>query len=575
MQYDYMNPVFESPTHSNQNCFTAFNAAIDGYTLPPRFTFPFYYQPHPLCLVAAKELQNHLTTQTQWQHNFGLGSDKEHVIGKMFGVLVVQDTDGRIGYLSAFSGKLAQQNHLPKFVPPVFDMLSTGGFFLPGQQQINLLSEQLETLLKHPDYLAAQIALSEKLTAKEQHIISFKRHMQAGRSERKTQRTLALQTLPERELVQKQQQLNQQSIGQKLHLAQLKSHWDSQVNEAQHKLDLWDGQINQLKLKRKTQSADLQQKLFEQYHFLNANNQQKNLAELFVDSAAATPPAGAGECAAPKLLHYAYLWNLRPLAMAEFWWGQSPKSELRRHQNFYPACIGKCQPILNHMLDGLDVDENLLLQNSAGDQTLHLVYQDDVMLIVNKPPQLLSVPGKMITDSVYNRIKELFPTATGPLIVHRLDMSTSGLMVIALTKQAHKNLQKQFISRGVEKRYVALLDGLLTEQEGVITLPLCGDFYDRPRQRVCEDEGKAAHTRWQVLARDHVQGQTKLYLYPKTGRTHQLRVHCAHVRGLNMPILGDDLYGQQGQRLHLHAQYLKLTHPVSKKLLHFEVAADF
>ncbi|MFQ3235093.1 MAG: tRNA pseudouridine32 synthase/23S rRNA pseudouridine746 synthase [Paraglaciecola sp.] len=569
-----MDPFLDTPLQ-NANCFTPFNAPVAGYSLPERFTFPFYYQPHPLCLLAANELQSHLTHQTKWQHNFGLDGDTEQVIGKMFGVLVVQDADGRIGYLSAFSGKLAEQNHLPKFVPPVFDMLTTSGFFLPGQKQINQVSEQLERLQTHPDYLAAQIALTELLAAKEQHIGAFKQDMQHSRVVRKAQRAVAQQELQGLELTHRQQQLNQQSIEQKIQLGQLKSHWDPKLLAAQDTVQIWDDKITQRKMQRKILSADLQQKLFEQYRFLNANGQHKNLADLFADTTTATPPAGAGECAAPKLLHYAYLWNLRPLAMAEFWWGESPKSELRRHQNFYPACIGKCQPILNHMLDGLAVDENLLLQNSAADQDLQLVYQDDVMLIVNKPPQLLSVPGKTITDSVYSRVKGLFPHATGPLIVHRLDMSTSGLMVIALTKQAHKNLQKQFISRGVEKCYVALLDGLLNEQEGEITLPLCGDFYDRPRQRVCEDEGKSAHTRWQVLARDHVPEQTKVYLYPKTGRTHQLRVHCAHVRGLNMPIIGDDLYGQQGQRLHLHAQSLKLTHPVSKEILHFEVQADF
>ncbi|MFT6896972.1 MAG: tRNA pseudouridine32 synthase/23S rRNA pseudouridine746 synthase [Paraglaciecola sp.] len=570
-----MDPFFDiTPAHKT-TCFTPFNAPVTGYALPPYFTFPFYYQPHPLCLLAAKELQSHLTHQTQWQHNFGLGSDTEQVIGKMFGVLVVQDADGHIGYLSAFSGKLAQQNHLPKFVPPVFDMLTTGGFFLPAQQQINQVSEQLETVQTDPDYLAAHTALTGQLAAKEQHLAAFKQSMQDSRLARKSQRASAQQELEGLELTHRQQQLNQQSIEQKIQLGQLKSHWDAKVLAAQDTLNIWDDEITRLKIQRRNLSADLQQKLFEQYRFLNANEQHKSLAELFVDSPSGTPPAGAGECAAPKLLHYAYLWNLRPLAMAEFWWGESPKSELRRHQNFYPACIGKCQPILNHMLEGLAVDENLLLQNSASDQAIDIIYQDDVMLIVNKPAQLLSVPGKTITDSVYSRIKGLFPHATGPLIVHRLDMSTSGLMVIALTKQAHKNLQKQFISRGVEKRYVALLDGLLNSPEGEITLPLCGDYYDRPRQRVCEDEGKAAQTRWQVLARDDVQGQTKVYLYPKTGRTHQLRVHCAHVRGLNMPIVGDDLYGQQGQRLHLHAQSLKLTHPVSKKVLDFAVQADF
>ena len=259
--------------------------------------------------------------------------------------------------------------------------------------------------------------------------------------------------------------------------------------------------------------------------------------------------------------------------MAEFWWGPAPKSAIRQHKNYYPSCYSKCQPILGHMLQGLVVDENPLLVNPAQGKDLTIVHQDDDILVVNKPAEFLSVPGKNIEDSVYLRIKTQFPQASGPLIVHRLDMSTSGLLVIALNKRAHKALQKQFIERTVEKRYVALVTGNVEAESGTIELPLRLDLDDKPRQLVCYQHGKASTTYWKVLAREN--NITRLHLYPKTGRTHQLRVHCAHKLGLNMPIVGDDHYGDKAERLHLHAEYLALRHPISREEMTFEVPAEF
>ncbi|MGL4448060.1 MAG: RluA family pseudouridine synthase, partial [Shewanella sp.] len=298
------------------------------------------------------------------------------------------------------------------------------------------------------------------------------------------------------------------------------------------------------------------------------------------DTVDLTPPAGAGECAAPKLLQYAFKHRLKPLAMAEFWWGAPPKSAIRQHKQFYPACLRKCQPILKHMLEGLAVDDNPLRINPAAEKPLEIVYQDDALAIVNKPAELLSVPGKEITDSVYLRMQQTFPEATGPLIVHRLDMSTSGIMVIALTKASHKQLQKQFIQRRITKRYVALLEGspkalLQGQREGNISLPLRGDLDDRPRQLVCPQWGKAAHTHWELKEIDAHTGNTRVYLYPHTGRTHQLRVHCAHHEGLDAPIVGDDLYGKRAERLHLHADLLAFTHPLTGLPMQFQVDPAF
>jgi tRNA pseudouridine32 synthase/23S rRNA pseudouridine746 synthase len=259
--------------------------------------------------------------------------------------------------------------------------------------------------------------------------------------------------------------------------------------------------------------------------------------------------------------------------MAEFWWGISPNSEVRKHKSFYPSCQSRCKPILNHMLKGIQMDENLLLKNLSENQELKIIFEDDDLVIVNKPPEFLSVPGKEITDSVYTRIKQKYPEATGPLIVHRLDMSTSGIIILTKTKEANKIVQNQFIKRTVKKRYVALLNGKLSKKQGVIKLPLRLDLDDRPRQLVDFKNGKKAETNWHVISQNDT--HTRVHFYPITGRTHQLRVHAAHKEGLNTPIKGDDLYGKKQDRLYLHAEFIEFTHPTSRNKISFTVPADF
>ncbi|WP_158769783.1 RluA family pseudouridine synthase [Paraglaciecola sp. L1A13] len=562
-------------TSTNAPCFITFTSDVSAHSMPDKFTFPFYYQPHPLCVLAAQELQQHLLTQSEWYHNFGLNDDPTLIIGKMFGVLLVRNSNGQLGYLCAFSGKLAEQNHLPMFVPPVFDLLAQDSFFHAQQKVINQVTTDLNHLLCSDEYIEEKNSFFKLKTFCDAEIEKQRNNVIANRANRKMQRDSVTSDSDSDKVLALYEKLAKQSIEDKLKYTQLKTDLTREVNDAKHVLIIFEVRIQALKKQRKTLSATLQQRIFEQYQFLNAQGINKSLAAIFSETVMRTPPAGAGECAAPKLLHYAFKHDLTPIAMAEFWWGASPKSQVRRHKQFYPACIGKCQPILEHMLQGLTVDENLLLKNVGGKEKIDIIYQDNEMLIINKPAQLLSVPGKHITDSVFSRIRDLFPHATGSLIVHRLDMSTSGLMVIALTGASHKVLQKQFISRQVSKRYVALIEGLIEGDQGVITLPLAGDFYDRPRQCVCDKTGKPAHTTWQVIERQQHLQRTKVYLHPKTGRTHQLRVHCAHERGLNMPIVGDDLYGNRDRRLHLHAQYLGLFHPVTQQWLEFTCEPDF
>ena len=566
-------------------CFTSFSQSIDNYALPERFTFPFYYEPHPLCELAANQLQRHLEGQTEWQHNFGLDNqlstteNNEKAIGKMFGVLLVQHSSGEIGFLSAFSGKVADSNHLPHFVPPVFDMLEEDGFFKAELAEITEINATIKLQQKNPLLSNLAAAVKAETSASQEQLEAQRQVMIEGRKSRKEQRAEAeinanngsqeaINTLEELKI-----KLGKESVQEKNTLRDLKIFWDNKINRIQLQLDELNNTLSTLRTTRKNLSNALQKKLFQQYKFLNTHGIEKDLNAIFKDTPNHIPPAGSGECAAPKLLQYAFAHKLKPLALAEFWWGVAPKSEIRQHKKFYASCQSKCQPILGHMLDGIEMDENPLLVNPAEGKDIDIIYEDEFMVIINKPADFLSVPGKNIQDSVYTRIQQRYPNATGGLIVHRLDMATSGLMVLGLTKKAHKRLQKQFINRTVEKRYTALIDGLLIQDDGMITLPLRGDLYDRPRQLVCFEHGKPAETTYQVIER--IKDKTKVYLYPKTGRTHQLRVHCAHHLGLNMPITGDDLYGKKANRLHLHAGYLSLTHPMTKEPMEFDIEAEF
>jgi tRNA pseudouridine32 synthase/23S rRNA pseudouridine746 synthase len=553
------------------NHFTRFKVSISDYELPKRFTFPFYYEPHPLSVLAAEELQEYLATQTDFDHNFGIDETKTGlVIGKMFGVLVVENEVGEIGYLSAFSGKLAESNHHERFVPPVFDMLTDNSFFNQGMKILNPMNRQIEDLENAADFVAAKaLAKAEKALA-ENTIAEAKQAAKEGKKERKEKRIKAELTLSKEDFETLNEVLRQESVYSNYRNKDLVKYWKSRVEVAENQLNKYVETIEDLKEIRRQTSANLQQQLFDNYKFLNQEKKEKSLADIFQEI---IPPAGSGECAAPKLLQYAFLNDLKPISMAEFWWGDSPKSEIRTHGNFYPACRGKCKPILGHMLVGIEMDDNPMMENTAFGQVLETIYEDDAILIINKPAEFLSVPGKNVQDSVQLRMQLKYPDATGPLVVHRLDMSTSGLMLIAKDKDVHQYLQRQFIKRRVQKRYTALLDGIVEMDEGVIDLPLRVDLDDRPRQLVCYEHGKNAVTKWKVMERKD--GKTLVHFFPITGRTHQLRVHSAHPSGLNMPIVGDDLYGKKENRLHLHAAFIAFTHPVTREEVRFELEADF
>ena len=551
--------------------FQSFQTNISGIATPEKFTFPFYYQPHQLSEIAASELQNYLETQTDFEHNFGLdATQKGLVIGKMFGVLVCQNENDKIGYLWAFSGKLANENHHDFFVPTVFDMLTENSFFRQEEALLNAYNRQIESLEKDTNYLKAVATFNDSKVQAESELQQQKTRIKEQKMLRDEKRNQLATTLSQEELQHLNFELSEDSKQESILLKKMTKYWKLTLQSLEEKVTAFTDEINQLKEERKAKSSQLQQKLFAEYSFLNQYKEKKSLGEIFNDN----PPAGAGECAAPKLLHYAFQHNLKPICMAEFWWGQSPKSEVRQHKHFYPACKSKCEPILmEHMLLGLEMDENPFKINPAEGKDIEIVYEDDVMLAINKPAEFLSVPGKTISDSVYARIQEKYPDASGPLIVHRLDMSTSGIMLIAKNEETYIKLQSQFIKRTIKKRYVALLDGLLEKTHGFIDLPLRVDLDDRPRQLVCYEYGKPAQTKWKTI--EVKNGKTKVYFYPITGRTHQLRVHASHSLGLNTPIVGDDLYGDKSDRLHLHAEYIQFEHPVTKEIMEILVEAEF
>lgn len=535
----------------------SFSSDVSSIPLPDKFTYPYNYIPHKLAKIASEELQVYLQNQTDFIHDFGVNTpENDNALGKMFGVLVVQQSNGNLGYLAAFSGKLADNTQHKHFVPPVFDVLDKNGFYPKTEDKLNQLSVEIETLEESANYIDSKnvyknaLALNATLLSEEQNKIKLRRKK---RKELKKQN-------------------NQQNINEEFYLREYEVYLNKKIHPLKVQFEHFQLKINDLKKERANLSATVQQKIFEQYQFLNSNQEVKNLLNIF-DSSQQSIPAGAGDCCAPKLLQYAFKHDLKPICMAEFWWGKPLNNAIRKHQNYYPACTGKCKPILTHMLQGMLVDENPLTAQLNKEKELKIIYEDEDIVVLNKPHELLTVSGKEFKDSVYSRVKKLYPNATGPLIVHRLDMSTSGILLIAKNEEVYKHLQAQFINKTIKKRYVALLNGVLQTEKGEINLPIRVDLDDRPKQLVCYEHGKKAFTKWETI--EVINNKTKVHFYPITGRTHQLRVHAAHNLGLNTAIVGDDLYGEKSDRLFLHAEKITFIHPTSKKEISFTSPSPF
>ena len=538
-----------------------FSTSIAEIPLPEKFTYPFCYTPHPLCVLAAEEVKSFLSRQTEWT--------EELQAGKMFGVLLIRDEDGEIGYLAAYSGILAGRNDHPFFVPPVYDLLNPDGFFKKEEEQISRINLSIREMEEATEYKALQEQLDNLQQEAEKDLRLSKSLLKEAKQRREAQRQSG--NLTEEEAAA----LIRESQFQKAEYKRKERNWKGRLLPLQKQTAAYEQQIRQLKTERKERSSALQQRLFSQFRLLNRKGETRDLCDIFAHTAHNIPPAGAGECAGPKLLQQAYLHHWTPLAMAEFWYGNSPQTEIRHHGHYYPACQGKCAPILSHMLQGLEVDPNPLVQQqkeSAG-LPLETVFEDEWLTVVCKPAGMLSVPGKEETVSVYDLMRQRYPSSQGPLLVHRLDMATSGLLLVAKTKQTHQALQALFKKRQIKKRYIALLQGCVAQDQGVIRLPIGPSHLDRPRQMVDETYGKPAITLYTVLNR--TAAYTRVAFYPQTGRTHQLRIHAAHPAGLHCPIMGDELYGTKAERLYLHAEMLEFIHPVTGKLLHIERKADF
>ena len=594
-----------------------------GIDIPERMNNPLAYEPHPLCIAACNELQAYLAERKDWREEI----DK----GKMFGVLIVEKNDKEIGYLAAYSGQIGGRSDWKGFVPAVFDYLQPDGYFKTHEAKITELNQRIAHLINNPEIKETERILNKLHKVQEHKLNLHKMQITEAKAKRDARRQEASLHPDTKGLTPEEEQaMVKESQFLKAELRRFKK-LISQKTPLEEMYDNYQKGLQEIKQLRKSDSDELQKWLFSQFKMLNDKGESKDLLELFKEFNQMVPPAGSGECCEPKLLQYAFKHGLKPLQMAMFWWGESPKEEIRHHLHFYPACNGKCKPILHWMLPA-DVFEQASADAYIYNK-VEILYEDQELAVIHKPEGMLSVPGKDAQQpSIYSWARKQFPEATGPLIVHRLDMATSGLMVIAKTEFAYHRLQEQFTNHQVQKRYVAIVcckdkeiaqriknaakkasqeasNGNTKEttedtsrNRGLISIPLMPDYLDRPRQIVNHEQGREAITKYEVLGNEEHGSEERrvkseesnstanheaqssnlkvqcirLALYPKTGRTHQLRVHCAHREGLDAPILGDPLYGNvKADRLYLHAEAITFKHPLTGKEIHIERKADF
>ena len=593
---------------------------------PRQFTYPFCYDVDPLAEAASLELQRYIADADLMSTEKGCG--------KMFGVLVVEyeDEEGALqrGFLAAYSGLLGGRNDWPYFVPPVFDAQQPDGHFKRTEREISAINREIAAIEHDAEYLQSVAQHEQTKKRLQAEVDAFKAEVDAAKARRDARRKSGepLSEEEQAEMIRESQFMKAELRRRRKAMEQAESTLNTQHSTF----------LKSLQRKRKQMSDELQRWLFSAYRMLNAKGEERDLIDIFREYTHAMPPAGAGDCCAPKLLQYAYLHRLRPVCMAEFWWGESPASEIRHHLHYYPACRSKCLPILTHMLKGLDVAPNPLAQKRHTAEP-RVLYADEYIMVVDKPAGMLSVPGKAesvrseFSDSANISVEEYFANLQLPTnsqlpteqftigeadnsklktqnskflkAAHRLDMDTSGLLVLARTEEAYVELQRQFASRETMKRYEAVLSGVPTQNSKLktqnsstqpsgcleaISLPLIADINDRPRQRVDMEHGKPALTLYNIVEVRAVdantavayttkkvdKGRTLIHLYPKTGRTHQLRVHCAHPLGLACPILGDPLYGiERADRMYLHAAELTFRHPVTGEPMHFLSPSGF
>ena len=576
---------------------------------PGYFTDPFRYIPHPLVRLAAAEVIERIDSKQELREAFSEG--------KMLGVLVCSATSSErqhhtvtsskrqhhivmssecqrvetsLCYIAAFSGNVAGRSIIDGFVPPIFDLTAPDGHFKKREAEISEINRQIEELLTSDRRECLESELAEARCRREKEIEAFKEQMVISKRMREEIRSSCTDpTILEKLILESQHE--------KAEFRRLKQALNAVVDGLMEQIALFNDRIETLKRQRAAMSDELQDWIFRQYIVHNALGEKSSIVEIFADQGI-VPPGGTGECAAPKLLEYAYCNGLTPIAMGEFWYGKSPQTAVRTHGHFYPSCTSKCGPLLRFMLEGQDLTSGLYTDRIRETENPIIVFEDDAILVVEKPSGMPSVPGldgrtsllellsatsserqhHTVMSSERSESRHLHP-------VHRLDMDTSGIMLFAKTPEAAVHLRRQFEEHSVRKTYMARVSGVPsqsaeasgTSRADHIDLPLSADYDERPRQKVDFKQGKAAHTEYRIVS-ENPDGTADLLLYPHTGRTHQLRVHCAHTLGLGRPILGDLLYGahcvkdnsyQAASRLCLHALSITFRHPVTSEPLTF------
>lgn len=504
----------------------------------------------------AEAIARGLMHQLQTQTDRGLE-------GKMYGVLLVETPTGGVGVLKAFSGLWSGQADVEGWVPPISGRDRLVLAEAQTLAELNAIAREI-LRLQHLPLRHAYKALAQTWAETLQSLTLV--HAQR-KHQRHQQRLYCLETLTGTALDQSLAQLNQASQQDGIERKLQKRDRDQQLHPLQVQIAEADRQTQALKQRRKRLSQRLQAQMHAVYSLTNFAGASLSLEQLMGGGI----PTGSGECCAPKLLHYAATHHLRPIALAEFWWGPPSANGDRIPGNFYGACVERCQPLMGFLLSGLTQPAPPQVGDFA------ILYTDPWLIAVHKPSGLLSVPGRRSDrqDSVLTRLRSQFPENPTMLPAHRLDQDTSGVLLFARDADTHRHLSRQFQQRQVDKVYEAVLAGPLHQERGVIDLPLWGDPQRRPYQAVDWQRGKPSSTQFQVLTRDAV--STRLEFRPLTGRTHQLRVHAASPEGLGVAILGDRLYGKASgaERLHLHARELRLQHPQSGQPVVLQAASPF
>ncbi len=518
------------------------------------FTYPFAYTPDPRCQEAKEIVKKELEERDELQEDIRNG--------KMFGVLVCENAEGRQGFIASFSGTLGGRSHQKWFVPPMLDYEQQDGVFKTEEASISELNRAISQRENDNRYVEQKKAITEKVAESALTISELKKRYAEHRQERKKLRT---------EHPEMKDELDRQSQFEKAEIKRTAARLDEELSALRDSIAKYETETEALKTERKRRSNVLQRWLFSRMKAHCADGALLSVWDIFQFAGKSVPPSGTGECAAPKLLNYAFAHKYKPISMAEFWMGTSPKGEIRIEGQFYPACNQKCGPLLSRMMRGMDIEANPLEKSAVG-RPLKILYEDEWLLIVDKPYGLMTVSDVPTQETLMTQVCAI-RNIEGPGYVHRLDMATSGIVVIAKDKETHQAMQHLFENREIKKRYVAIVEGRPKEQRGTIRLPLIPNIDDRPRQMVDFIRGKEAMTEYETIETNGA--TTRLLLYPLTGRTHQLRIHLASPLGLGCPIVGDNLYGHLGARLMLHSDAIWFIHPRTKKAVHISCTAEF